>query len=252
MSLGTFEKYEEAQKLVDTLSDKEFPVQNCLIVGTDLKQLERITGRLTWGRVLLGGALSGIWLGLFVGLIFALFAPQGGNVIQIVLSTVLFGALFGLAWAAGTYALTGGQRDFSSVSLIVPSKYEVLVEHKFAQQARDILGGAGLGGASHGTCRPPGMRRTRRATGSSPASAQPQRRESAGTQAVAAGLEAGDPGLDVVGGPGHRRREVLVAVLGDQDVVLDAHADAAELLGRQLVVGLEVQPGLHREDHAGP
>ena len=150
MSLGTFEKYEEAQKLVDTLSDKEFPVQNCLIVGTDLKQLERITGRLTWGRVLLGGALSGVWLGLFVGLIFALFAPQGGSVIQIVLSTVLFGALFGLAWAAGTYALTGGQRDFSSVSLIVPSKYEVLVEHKFAQQARDILGGAGLGGASHG------------------------------------------------------------------------------------------------------
>jgi hypothetical protein len=150
MSLGTFEKYEEAQKLVDTLSDKEFPVQNCLIVGTDLKQLERITGRLTWGRVLLGGALSGIWLGLFVGLIFALFAPQGGNVIQIVLSTVLFGALFGLAWAAGTYALTGGQRDFSSVSLIVPSKYEVLVEHKFAQQARDILGGAGLGGAGYG------------------------------------------------------------------------------------------------------
>ncbi len=156
MSLGTFDKYEEAQKLVDTLSDKEFPVQNCLIVGTDLKQLERITGRLTWGRVLLGGALSGIWLGLFVGLIFALFAPQGGSVIQIVLSTVLFGALFGLAWAAGTYALTGGQRDFSSVSLIVPSKYEVLVEHKFAQQARDILGGAGLGGASHGYVPTPG------------------------------------------------------------------------------------------------
>ena len=150
MSLGTFEKYEDAQKLVDTLADKEFPVQNVLIVGTDLKQLERVTGRLTWGRVLLGGALSGVWLGLFVGLIFALFAPQGGNVIQIVLSTVLFGALFGLAWAAGTYALTGGQRDFSSVSLIVPSKYEVLVEHKFAQQARDILGGSGLGGASYG------------------------------------------------------------------------------------------------------
>jgi heat induced stress protein YflT len=150
MSLGTFDKYEEAQKAVDTLSDKEFPVQNCLIVGTDLKQLERITGRLTWGRVLLGGALSGVWLGLFVGLIFALFAAQGG-VIPIVLSTVIFGALFGLAWAAGTYALTGGHRDFSSVSLIVPSKYEVLVEHKFAQQARDILGSAGLGGGLGGS-----------------------------------------------------------------------------------------------------
>jgi hypothetical protein len=144
MSLGTFDKYEDAQKTVDTLSDQEFPVENCLIVGTELKQLERITGRLTWGRVLLGGALSGVWLGLFVGLIFALFAAQGG-VIQIVLSTVIFGALFGLAWAAAGYAFTGGHRDFSSVSLIVPSKYEVLVEHKFAQRAREILG-AGLGG----------------------------------------------------------------------------------------------------------
>jgi hypothetical protein len=173
MSLGTFEKYEEAQKLVDTLADKEFPVQNCLIVGTDLKQLERITGRLTWGRVLLGGALSGIWLGLFVGLIFALFAPQGGNVIQIVLSTVLFGALFGLAWAAGTYALTGGQRDFSSVSLIVPSKYEVLVEHKFAQQARDILGGVGLGGPSHGYVPTPGYASDAQSDGQQPPANQP-------------------------------------------------------------------------------
>ena len=38
----------------------------------------------------------------------------------------------------------------------MPSKYEVLVEHKFAQQARDILGGAGLGGASHGYAPTPG------------------------------------------------------------------------------------------------
>ncbi|MDQ2781721.1 general stress protein [Lapillicoccus sp.] len=147
MSLGIFEKYEEAQKTVDTLSDAEFPVQNCLIVGTELKQLERVTGRLTWGRVLLGGALSGIWLGLFIGLIFALFTSQGSPV-GIVVATVLFGALFGVIWGAITYSLTGGRRDFSSVSLTVPSKYEVLVEHKHAQRAREILGAGGLGGAS--------------------------------------------------------------------------------------------------------
>lgn len=143
LSLGTFHKYEEAQKAVDTLSDKEFPVQNCLIVGTELKQLERITGRLTWGRVLLGGALSGVWLGLFVGLIFSLF-DTGNSVITLVLSTVVFGAIFGMVWGAITYAATGGHRDFSSVSQIVPSKYEVLVEHKFAQQAREILTAAGV------------------------------------------------------------------------------------------------------------
>ena len=63
MSLGVFEKYEEAQKRRRHLSDNQFPVENCLIVGTDLKQIERVTGRLTWGRVALGGRLSGIWLG---------------------------------------------------------------------------------------------------------------------------------------------------------------------------------------------
>ena len=31
MSLGTFDKYEDAQKAVDTLSDNGFPVENCLI-----------------------------------------------------------------------------------------------------------------------------------------------------------------------------------------------------------------------------
>ena len=51
MSVGRYDRYEEAQKAVDYLSDHEFPVQNLLIVGTDLKQLERVTGRLTRGRV---------------------------------------------------------------------------------------------------------------------------------------------------------------------------------------------------------
>src|SRR5688500_6422816 len=72
-SLGVYDDYADAQRAVDHLSDHEFPVENCMIVGTDLKPVERVTGRLTSGRVALGGALSGAWLGLFVGLVFALF-----------------------------------------------------------------------------------------------------------------------------------------------------------------------------------
>lgn len=47
-----------------------------MIVGTDLKRVERITGRLTWGRIAVGGILSGLWLGLFVGLIFSFFVDE--------------------------------------------------------------------------------------------------------------------------------------------------------------------------------
>jgi len=137
MSLGVYEKYDEAQRAVDYLSDHEFPVQNCMIVGTDLKQVERVTGRLTTGRVAMGGALSGVWLGLFVGLIFAIFGT--GNIFAMVLSTALFGALFGLVWAVIGYVATRGRRDFTSVSRVVATRYEVLVEHKHAQAGRDLL-----------------------------------------------------------------------------------------------------------------
>lgn len=144
-SLGVYDDYAAAQKAVDFLADKEFPVENCLIVGTDLKQLERVTGRLTTGRVALGGLASGAWLGLFVGLIFSLFGE--GSVLALILSTALFGALFGLIWALVGYAATRGRRDFSSVSTIVATKYEVLVEHKHAASGRELL--ATMPGAQH-------------------------------------------------------------------------------------------------------
>src|SRR5690349_6477446 len=137
-SLAVYDDYAAAQKAVDFLSDNKFPVEQCMIVGTDLKRIERITGRLTTGRVAVGGLLSGIWLGLFVGIIFALF-DTGTSAVGVVLSTMLFGALFGLVWALAGYAATRGHRDFSSVTSVVATKYEVLVEHKSAQQARELL-----------------------------------------------------------------------------------------------------------------
>jgi hypothetical protein len=136
-SLAVYDDYAAAQKTVDFLSDNEFPVKNLMIVGTDLKRVERITGRLTTGRVALGGVLSGVWLGLFVGLIFSFFVNE--NILAMILSTMVLGAVFGVVWALLGYALTRGQRDFSSVTQVVATRYEVLVEHKVAAQARELL-----------------------------------------------------------------------------------------------------------------
>ena len=52
---------------------------------------------------------------------------------------MLFGALFGVIFALVGYAFTRGQRDFSSVTAVVATKYEVLVEHKSAAEARELL-----------------------------------------------------------------------------------------------------------------
>ena len=142
-SLAVYDDYAAAQRAVDYLSDEEFPVEQCMIVGTDLKRIERITGRLTTGKVALGGALSGVWLGLFVGLLFSVFSGEGAVTI---ISTVIFGGLFGLIWAMAGYAMTRGRRDFSSVTEIVATRYEVLCEHKSVAKARELL--AGLPGAT--------------------------------------------------------------------------------------------------------
>src|SRR6187455_3094286 len=95
-SLAVYDDYAAAQKAVDFLSDEKFPVEQLMIVGTELKRIERITGRLTTARVALGGILSGVWLGLFVGVLLSLFADGGESTLAIILSTLLVGALFGM------------------------------------------------------------------------------------------------------------------------------------------------------------
>jgi hypothetical protein len=138
MSLAVYDGYPDAQRAVDFLADHDFPVSNVTIVGTDLRSIERVTGRLTRGKVAAAGAISGVWLGLFVGLALSLIDNQGSLGI---LATMPLGAAFGLIWSQIGYAAAtrGGARDFSSISQIVATRYEVLVEHHYADQARAIL-----------------------------------------------------------------------------------------------------------------
>ena len=138
--VGSFNTYEEAQAAVDGLSDRAFPVEKLTIVGVDLMQVENITGRLTWGRVLGGGALSGAWMGLFIGLIFALFAMPGTGW-AVFFWSLLIGALFGLVFAAIVYGFSGGKRDFASATTIVAGRYDVLCDPEHAPQARDMIAG---------------------------------------------------------------------------------------------------------------
>jgi hypothetical protein len=149
MSLGVFDKYEDAQRAVDFLSDEQFPVQNCMIVGTELKQIERVTGRLTYAKAAMAGGASGLWFGLLVGFLLSFFASSSSNFLTLVLTSAAFGAVFFAVWAVAGYAATGGRRDFTSVSQVIATRYEVLVEHKFAENARQILAKMPGGTASY-------------------------------------------------------------------------------------------------------
>lgn len=140
-AVGSFANYAEAQKAVDTLSDNKFPVENLTIVGVDLMKVENVLGRLTWPRVLGGGAASGAWLGLFFGLLIGIL---GGPIGFAILWGLVVGAIFGLIFAAVAYAFSGGERDFTSQTAIVAGRYDVICTPEHAEQARDMIAQMGF------------------------------------------------------------------------------------------------------------
>lgn len=136
--MASYPTYEGAQKAVDFLADRSFEVQNLCIVGSDLKLLERVTGRRTWGSVLAQGGVSGIGTGLLVGLMLALFtgSQAWGAMVMVGL---LLGVFVGLVTAAIGYAMSGGRRDFNSVRQTVATTYELMAEHNVVEKARQML-----------------------------------------------------------------------------------------------------------------
>lgn len=137
-SIGVFTSYAGAQKAVDSLADQNFPVANLAIVGTDLKLVERVTGRKTWGTVINSGLMNGLSTALMVALILVLLEP-GRDFFSLILEAMAIGIVIGVGFAALGHVLSRGQRDFTSITQTVPGKFEILCEHKVAQQARDLL-----------------------------------------------------------------------------------------------------------------
>ncbi|MGN6744293.1 MAG: general stress protein [Amnibacterium sp.] len=145
--IATYDSYEGAQEAVDRLAHADFPVQAASFVGNDLKSVERVTGRLSWGRAAGAGAASGLWLGLFLGLVTLIFSTRANPGIGYLVGAVLLGAAFGILFGLISYAITRNRRDFSSVMQVVASSYSLVVDPEAANRARNILG-VGYGGTT--------------------------------------------------------------------------------------------------------
>ena len=148
-TVASFETYAEAQAAVDTLAKAEFPLKELAIVGTDLTSVERITGKLTWGRAAGAGALSGAWFGTFLGLLFFIFSPTGTS-LGILISAVLMGAGFGMIFGVVSYSVNRRRRDFTSVMQVLATRYAIIAEPAHVDRARSVLGvDASAGGTAY-------------------------------------------------------------------------------------------------------
>ena len=93
-TIATYSSYEEAERAVDLLSDQRFPVERVAIVGTGLRSVEQVVGRVTTGRAALTGAGQGALIGLFIALLFGLFL-DGPEFLGLLAYAVITGAIFG-------------------------------------------------------------------------------------------------------------------------------------------------------------
>lgn len=148
--IAVYATYAEAQKAVHYLSAEHFPVEHITIFGTNLHSVERVTGRLSYGRVAIAGAMSGAWFGLFIGLLLSLFGGPGVTT-GITFIAITLGAGFGLLFSVLSYAVTRSRRDFTSSSQIVAGQYAILCEPDHAVAAQQVLQRSPVGIHSTGT-----------------------------------------------------------------------------------------------------
>jgi len=137
--LGTYETYAEAQSVVDRLSKADFDVKQLSIVGNDLKTVEHVTGKLTYGRAALAGAASGAWLGLFFGLVLTLFTPASPQSLSIMGAALFIGAGFGMIFGIVSYAVSRRRRDFTSTHQVLASNYQIIIDPQLTAKAQDVL-----------------------------------------------------------------------------------------------------------------
>ncbi|MEV0457349.1 general stress protein [Catellatospora methionotrophica] len=137
VSVATYPEYADAQRAVDFLSDSKFPVEHAAIVGTNLRMVEQVLGRMTTGKATAYGAAGGAWFGLFIGLLFGIFVPT--NWFAVVITAVVIAAIWGAIFGAIAHAMSRGKRDFTSSRSLQAGEYAVSVTAENADQARQLL-----------------------------------------------------------------------------------------------------------------
>ena len=139
--VASYDSYPEAQRAVDYLSDERFPVERVAIVAEDLRLVEQVTGRRGYGQAALQGAGSGALIGLIFGFFLGLFNVVDPLVSAFFLGIVwlIYGAIIGLIVGLIGHAVSGGQRDFSSIGGIQAGRYNVMADEEVADEASQLL-----------------------------------------------------------------------------------------------------------------
>ncbi|MES4889636.1 general stress protein [Streptomyces sp. NPDC096012] len=160
-TIASYPTYQEAERVVDHLADKGFPVEKVAIIGQDVQLVEQVIGRMGFGDAALRGAASGALPGVLIGWVFGLLNWVDPLVSSLLLALygLIFGAIVGALLGLLLHAAQGGRRDFASVRSMQPSRYDVVVDEDVAEEAARLLSelaGDGADARTRDTARPSG------------------------------------------------------------------------------------------------
>ena len=137
-TIASYTDYRDAERAVDWLSDQGFAVERSAIIGTGLRSVEQVTGRVTVGRAALTWAGEGMLIGALFALMFGIFF-SGPDFGELLVFSLAVGASFGGITGAIVQAATGEGRNFGSTMTVATDHYEVQVDEDAAADAKRIL-----------------------------------------------------------------------------------------------------------------
>ena len=138
--IADFSQYADAVSYVEKLVRNNFPAGQIAIVGSDLRSVERVRGKMSYARVAFSGAITGAWIGLIYAFLFgpALdtenIAAAGNSSLG---SAIFIGAGAGMLFNVLRFSLSRNKRGFMSQSTFVASKYQVQVPANLLSQANE-------------------------------------------------------------------------------------------------------------------
>ena len=132
--IADFTQYDEAVAYVEKLVVNNFPAGFIAIVGTDLRTVERVRGKLSYARVALNGAITGSWMGLIFSFLFGT-AENTAGIGSPMAANIFIGAGLGMLFNIVRFAMSRKKRQFVSQSSVVALKYQVQVPASLVGQA---------------------------------------------------------------------------------------------------------------------
>lgn len=140
-TVASFSSYGEAERAVEYLATRSFPVDRVAVVGGDVRWVEQIIGRTNYGYAALRSATAGAVTGALFGWIFGLLSWVHPLITGLALAAygLVFGAVVGAVLGLVMYSLRRGKRDFESVRMLQPQRYELVADAEVAAEAVALL-----------------------------------------------------------------------------------------------------------------